>query len=199
LDEHEPNASPTLGNEKTSGLVGSHQREKPNPLRNRFAASPSVRQRLVRVAYRFLWNRDDAEDAAQEALAVAIAKSGKLRDSEKWWPWLCKIVVRQCHLQGRRKLRRGRNDSWAMPASANVWAASIPAERAEVKALVRQLLGELPRRQHDVLVLRHFEEMPFEQIAEVLSISAATARVHAQQGRERLMELVLRHYPDGLG
>ena len=49
----------------------------------------SVRGRLVRLAYRFLWNVDDAEDVAHEALATAHERAADLRDETKWWSWVC--------------------------------------------------------------------------------------------------------------
>ena len=50
--------------------------------------SGTVRDRLVRLAYRFLWNHDDAEEVAQDALTIAQAKAGGLRDRRKWWSWM---------------------------------------------------------------------------------------------------------------
>ena len=41
--------------------------------------STSIRDRLVRLAYRFVWNHDDAEEIAQDALATACERSGELR------------------------------------------------------------------------------------------------------------------------
>ena len=58
------------------------------------------------------------------------------------------------------------------------------------------LLMELPQRQHEVMVLRHLQGMPFEEIARVLDIAPATARVHARAGRETLRSLILKRDPD---
>ena len=66
---------------------------------------------------------------------------------------------------------------------------------AELKTLVIELLDELPRRQREVLVLRHLQGMTFEEVALVLELAPETARVHAQRGRERLLSLVERRYP----
>ncbi|MCH7885647.1 MAG: hypothetical protein IIC01_10400, partial [Planctomycetes bacterium] len=79
---------------------------KPEQSSDPTTVSPSVRDRLVRLAYRFLWNRDDAEDAVQEALTVAHQKRSALRDSSKWWSWVRRIVVQQCRVSGRRSAMR---------------------------------------------------------------------------------------------
>ena len=72
--------------------------------------SPSVRDRLVRLAYRFVWNLEDAEDVAHEALSKVFEQKKDLRQSDKWWSWTCRIVVRACHEHGRRKARRARHE-----------------------------------------------------------------------------------------
>lgn len=152
------------------------------------------RDRLVRLAYRFLWNRDDAEDVAQEAMAVAHEQASELRDPDKWWSWTCRIVVRRCHSWSRSRGRRQKHEAqWRLAARAGDVVAS-PAEarssRVELTEMVRTLLNELPPRQREVLVLRHLEGMSIEQIAGVLEISPATVRVHAMHGREALRNMI---------
>jgi len=156
--------------------------------------SPSARDRLFRLAFRFLWNRADAEDAVQDALLAAYERSAQLRDSEKWWPWVCRIVVQRCRLLGRRASIRRRHEQVFAELSATLQTTMISGS-AELKTLVIELLDELPRRQREVLVLRHLQGMAFEEVAQVLELAPETARVHAQRGRERLLSLIERHYP----
>ncbi|MGD2109550.1 MAG: RNA polymerase sigma factor, partial [Phycisphaerae bacterium] len=155
----------------------------------------SVRDRLVRLAYRFLWNVDDAEDAVHEALAAAQERAGALRDREKWWSWVCRIVVHRCHEHGRRKLRRERHAEGIRAAALQRGEGSTVAI-SEGAERVRRLVLKLPRRQREVIVLRHLHGMDYEQIAAVLEISRSTARVHAQAGREALKELLMERHPD---
>ena len=155
-----------------------------------------IRDRLLCLAYRFLWNRDEAEDAVQEALVTAHARASDLRDDDKWWPWICKIVVHQCYRQGREKRRRQQHErTGEVPADAVI---SEPGGEAPSSArqAIRRLLPELPRRQREVVILRHLQGMSYEQIADVLEISSATARVHARAAREALRTRMLAQYPD---
>jgi len=168
---------------KQAEPVGSREREAP--------WSPSARDRLFRLAYRLLWNRADAEDAVQDALLTAYEQSNQLRDSEKWWPWVCRIVVQRCRLLGRRASLRRRHEQVFAELSPILATAKTPGS-VELKALVIELLDDLPRRQREVLVLRHLQGMTFEEVAQVLELAPETARVHAQRGRERLAALIAR-------
>jgi len=158
--------------------------------------SPDVRGRLVRLAYRFLWNRSDAEDAVQDALAAAQARATQLRDERKWWSWICRIVVHRCHEQARQRQRHTRHASEVRSFVARSSSEKPTESAAGAKALVRTLLGELPPRQRDVTVLRHLEGMAYEQIAEVLGISASTARGHGRNGLETLRARIMERDPD---
>lgn len=162
------------------------------------AYSRLVHDRLVRLAYRFLWNREDAEDAAQDALVTAYGREHELRDTDKWWNWICRILVHRCHEHGRRKLRRQRLEPAiygdALRRIEDRGTNGFPDEPGWLAALIE----ELPRRQREVIVLRHLEGMDFSEIAEVLGMKPATARVHAQAGRETLRKLILKRHPGWL-
>ena len=154
--------------------------------------SGTMRTRLVRLAYRFLWNQDDAEDAVQDALAVAQQRYQDLKAPEHWWSWLCRVVVQRCHLQGRGKQRYSTHaEPYARHATQRTaGGAGSGSASAEDKDLLRFLLPQLPPRQQEVVVLRHLQQMSYEEIGEVLGISPSTARVHCRAGLERLRALL---------
>ena len=157
---------------------------------------PAMRNRLVRLAFRFMWNQEDAEDVVQDALAIAHEKAGTLRDHGKWWSWLCRIVVQRCRVRGREASRWKRHQEPYRTEVRRRIRQTLPADSSDVKASVRELLAELPPRQQEVIVLRHLQGMPYEEIARLLDIAPATARVHARAGLETLRELMLTRHPD---
>ncbi len=154
-----------------------------------------TRERLFRLAYRFVWNRADAEDAVQSAIAAAWEEAGRLRQHDRWWSWLCSIVVQRCRL-ARRKSGRWRQWIEGYGRNARQATSATNPHAGELAESVRELLPRLPRRQYEVVVLRHLQGMDYEEIAEVLGISASTARVHARDGLEALRKLVLREAPE---
>ena len=158
------------------------------------AAARSVRDRLVRLAYRFLWDHDDAEDIVQDALAVVHERRAELRESGKWWSWVSRIVVQRCHLAGRHRQRWQRHqEPYQQLAMRQRGAAEAQPGTGDLTDLVKASIRVLPRRQQEVVVLRHIEGMSYEQIGELLEMSPATARVHARAGLEGIRESVLKH------
>ncbi len=156
--------------------------------------SRSVRDRLVRLAYRFLWNQHDAEDAVHDAIAIAQQRGDELRDRSKWWSWMCRIVISRCHQQGRRKARHQQHEADIRRAHESA-AESPPLPGLVDSETIRRLIARLPARQREVLVLKHLQQMSYGEIGAVLGITASTARVHAKAAREALRELVLADDP----
>ena len=156
------------------------------------------RQRLLRLAYRFCWNPSDAEDALHNALLVAIEKSGQLRDPAKRWPWLCRVVVQQCHLLGRQQQRRnetqGAADFSLRDSSSTKHTTAL--ENAELGDLMRRLLTNLPEQQRAAMTLRHIERWDYPRIAQVMAISESTVRAHVRAGREALRKLIQSRHPE---
>ncbi len=153
------------------------------------------RLRLVWLAYRFLWDRSEAEDAVQDALLAAHQRAADVRDCGKWWSWVCRIVVQRCHLASRQRAQSRKLQRADVALSVCVEDAPT-ASRHEMAGVVREVIAELPQRQREVLVLRHLQGMSFEEIAEVLEMAPATARVQAMNARESLLKLVLERHPE---
>ena len=153
------------------------------------------RDGFVRLAFRFLWNRADAEDAVQEAFVCAQRSRDQVRDPARWWSWMARIVVNQCH----QALRRRRQDR------VHEHKADLPArqdrtiETAELAGLLKGLIGELPDQQRTAVVLRYLEQKEYSEIAKVMEVSESTVRVHVFSGREALREMILKRYPEWAG
>lgn len=159
--------------------------------------TPAIRTRLVRLAYRFLWNQADAEDTVHDALLTAESKADDLRDDQNWWSWICKIVVNRCFERGRQTGTRKRHeDNYKIHVMQRVGGDSGRDESQGGLDAIRTALVDLPRRQREVLVLLHMEGMSYDEIGRVLEISPSTARVHARAGRERLRKVMLGRHPD---
>ncbi len=159
--------------------------------------SPQERTLLLQLAYRFCWNSTDAEDALHNALLLAIEKATQLREPAKRWPWLCRVVIQQCHLLGRKQQTEKRTQR-AAGFSLRESSSTKPTpelDRAELGELMKRLLVQLPRQQQAAVTLRHIEHMEYSQIARIMAISESTVRVHVCAGREALRNLIQVRHP----
>ncbi len=173
-------AQQSLNRRRVDSIV-SGQNDDPT----RWGVSADQRQRLVQLAYRFVWNREDAEDATQDAIIAAHEKREELRDESKWWPWVRRIVVRRSLLVRRQAARRRESDS-AKPWFVYQRVADDAIERNERLAGMRRAIDALPDRQRMAVTLRYLEQMSYPEIAEIMELSETTVRVHVCHGLESL-------------
>ncbi len=161
--------------------------------RNPIEISEADRGRLLRLAYRFCWNTDDAEEALQAGLLVATRKADQLRDRRRRWPWLCRVVIQHCHLRGRQRKQQSIDADLLTSQAATSEADSCSAELGRV---MRNLIQLLPQQQRTAVTLRHLEQMSYPDIALTLGVAESTARAHVRAGRDGLRNLFTSRHPE---
>ena len=172
-----------------------------------FATFVRIHQDMVfAVASRLLGRAEDAEDVAQTVFLRAFERFGQLGNSPTAGAWLRTVTRNEClnHLTRYRRRWRlfselGRTGEGADPEpfEAQLPAAEAPGlEAAERAAHLEAALGRLPDAQRVPLVLFHFEEMSYQDIADLLGVSLAKLKTDIHRGREALRKfLAVDHGP----
>lgn len=129
--------------------------------------------RLYAIAYRILREIDRSEDAVQQALVIAWRELPRLRDPERFEPWINKIVVRCCYTEARRR-REWSGHIRALPDEGPAAPDELRAfaDRDEIDRGFRRL----PPEQRAILVMHHYLGLALTEIAETLGIPQGTAR-----------------------
>ena len=141
-----------------------------------------LRRGMVRLAVKFVWNRDDAEELVQEAFKVAAAR-GPGTGEERFGPWMVRTVTNLC-LNHRRKRKPEPLQAWmAVPMEGGPAEAAETAERLE---RLRAAIDRLPPQQRAALVMRTMQQMEYEEIAAAMKLSVSAVRAHVHLARQRL-------------
>ena len=152
------------------------------------------------IAMSLMHNPSDAADMTQEAFIRLMRSLGTYRAETKFTTWLYRLVTNIC-LDGLR--RRGRPvDSLDEPFSAQGEDGQSPGERLadsdrwsqpeeeielrESASEVRAALQRLPAQQRLALTLHYFEDLRYEDIADVMGLPLNTVKSHIRRGKERL-------------
>ena len=163
-----------------------------------FAAFMRAYQDMVfATAFRLTANRAQAEDIAQEAFLRAHARFAQLRVSPTAGGWLKTVATNLAlnHLSRYRRrwrffseLRRADTDDG--PGPELEFAAPdeprAPVEAAERRAQVERALATLPDHQRVPLVLFHFEDLAYDEIADRLGVSLSKVKTDILRGRAAL-------------
>lgn len=125
---------------------------------------------VFNVAYRLLGVREDAEDAAQEALWRAFSAFDGFDTSRRLAPWLKQIAVNVClsRLETARPEASLPDDDERLPAPPGEGDPEQAAQASELSARVRAEILGLPPRFRAVIELRHFQELSYDEMAAAL-------------------------------
>ena len=144
--------------------------------------------RVERLAQHLLRDREDARDAAQDALARLCVKLPQFRGESSFATWLHRLTVNACRDVAQRQLARrcepleeDRRES-REPDPAQV------AERRELRFELGVCLAELAPTQARIVVLKDAFGFSFEEIAGGAGMPVGTAKCYAHRGRNRLRE-----------
>lgn len=157
------------------------------------------RNRVWRVAYQVVRDREEAWDVAQEAFIRAFQSLGSFRGQSAFYTWLFRIVVNLATDRVRQRVARGRAfGSEQVPD--NEVAASVPddpARRPDDEAARRQLhdriaagLDALPPNFRTIIMLSDVEGLSYREIAEVLDVPMGTVMSRLHNARKRLQKLL---------
>lgn len=130
-----------------------------------------------------LRDRQLAEDIFQEAFTKAIItiKAGKYNDEGKFLPWVMRIahnlIIDTYRKNKKMPSVEPKNEDHDIFASLNVFDKNIEEEMIEEQIFkdVRNLVEHLPHEQREVILMRHYEDLSFKEIAEKTNVSINTA------------------------
>jgi RNA polymerase sigma-70 factor (ECF subfamily) len=143
--------------------------------------------RTVRMLYLLLGNSDDAQDVTQETFLRAFKSIHTFRGSASFTTWLHRIAVNTA----RNWIRSNRPDRELVVAPDERWHG--PLDRPENVLMkrerlleIRSALAELPPHYRETIILRHFDELSYEEIADVQQVPVGTVRSRLAKGRTLL-------------
>jgi RNA polymerase sigma-70 factor (sigma-E family) len=136
-------------------------------------------QALVRLARIFVDDRNAAEDLVQEAFIRLARSAHRIRDEAKAAPYLRSIVLNLARDSNRRGLVSLRHH---LPTDDQRASTEDEIELREDQQQVIDALRDLPLRQRNALVLRYYEELGIDDIAEAMGISRNSVKTHLKRG-----------------
>jgi RNA polymerase sigma-70 factor (ECF subfamily) len=144
----------------------------------------------LRFADRLVGNRADAEEAVQDTFVRAYRALGRYRDQQRFRSWLFRILVNRCRTQARRAERRFRVDRMEGERMARSTEDPRFEVDGELSPLLRSALASLPAVQREALLLKHVEELSYEEIAQITGARISALKMRVKRGLETLSQLM---------
>ena len=160
------------------------------------------RNTVVNLAYRYVGNRQDAEDLAQEIFIKVYRARDRYQPAAKFTTWLYRVAVNASLNEVRNRKHRPTfraaslhatpDGEAALPAVEDVDSVSPleAVEQSELHRDVRRAVDALPERQRLALLLNKFHGMSYEELAETFELSVQAVKSLLTRARQNVRRMI---------
>jgi RNA polymerase sigma-70 factor, ECF subfamily len=158
---------------------------------------------MLRLATSFVPSRAVAEEVVQDTWLAVLRGLSAFQGRSSLRTWMFTILVNRARTTGTREQRTipfadtgpvvdaarfGPDGAWSAPPEHWIEEAEDRIEAEKLAGLLKALVGGLPDRQREVVLLRDVEGMTSAEVCQVLAISEANQRVLLHRGRGKLRQ-----------
>ncbi|MDT8394693.1 MAG: RNA polymerase sigma factor [Bacteroidales bacterium] len=163
------------------------------------------RHKVIKTAYYFLGNMEDAEDLAQDIFLEVVTSMEKFRQNARLSTWIYRITVNRSLNALKKKKRRGAFVWLESIAGMNTNTAEQPdgmnqPEQAmaakENRKLLKEAVGALPKNQRTAFILCRYEELPNREIAEIMGLSLSSVEALLHRAKINLRESLANQFTE---
>lgn len=159
--------------------------------------------RAMTVAMSYVGNRDDALDLSQEAFYRVYKSLDRFREGEPFAPWFFRILRNAClNFLEKRRRRRAFSihavdpDGQDFPLPDGTFDPVASVESSEAQRQLWKGFETLSLKHREIIWLRHFEDMDYATIAQILEVPIGTVMSRLFHARQKL-KLTLEPYMEG--
>ncbi len=139
--------------------------------------------RVLSLMIRMTGDREEAQDLVQDAFMRVLARIGDFRGDSALGTWIHRVAVNEALQKLRRKRRRKRIfDDAVEDISKPTTHSEDPSQRMDV----RYAIDDLPPRMRQMVELRYYSGLTYEEIADELGVSKGTVGSKLHKARQRL-------------
>lgn len=146
-------------------------------------------RRAYALAYRLTLNDAESADIKQAALLRAYQGLGEFNGRATFSTWLYRVVVNLCRDRRRARVARDGATQRAVLVNGPQDRTQIPGaagERTETRRRVAEAVTALPLAIREVVIMRHYQDLPFAEIAEVVDAPVSTVKSRMARGLQLL-------------
>jgi RNA polymerase sigma-70 factor (ECF subfamily) len=163
-------------------------------------------EKVIKTAYYFLGNMEDAEDLSQDIFLEIMESIKKFRKEASFSTWVYRITVNKSlnrirknkrsamisHLESLFRPSQERETCHPEIPATNF----IPMEEEENRMLLHRAIGSLPENQRISFVLHKFEERSYKEISEIMSISLSSVESLIHRAKMNLQKRLIPNFPE---
>jgi len=155
--------------------------------------------KIFNLAWRYMGNREDAQDVVQDTFLSVFKSAKNLRDPDSFSTWLYRITLNHCRTRWRRRSPElslddplaGREDG-EYEITGSMVAGSAPRDALETRDLIRKALMGLSEEHRAAIILKEYLGLNLEEVARVMDCPLSTAKSRLYHGLKGVQRNLMR-------
>ncbi len=158
------------------------------------------KRRVYKMVYLMLWNKEDSEDITQEAFFQVYKSIQTLRENRSFYSWLYNIALNLStdHIRRKKGVRflSLSRQFGGSPETLDIeiadWSKNSAQlfQKKETRITVRKAVESLSPKYRMVLILKYFQDLSYEEIAQTLRCPVGTVRSRIHNAKRRLEQIL---------
>jgi len=155
--------------------------------------------KVFNLAWRYMGNREDAQDVVQETFLSVFKSAKNLRDPNSFSTWLYRITLNHCRSRWRRRTPELSLDDPLVGCedggnelTGSMIAAAEPRSSLETRDLIRKALMGLSEEHRSAIILKEYLGLNLEEVALVMACPLSTAKSRLYHGLKGVQRNLLR-------
>lgn len=156
----------------------------------------TYQSRLYWHIRRFVVSHDLAQDILQDTFIKAYQNFHQFKQESQLYTWLYRIATNESLQQLNKMKKMQKSDEDATAHLQNLVADNVQPSADEIQILLQRAIAILPEKQKLVFNMRYYEDLPYDDISEILEMSVGTLKTNYHYAKQKVEEYIKQNYTE---
>ena len=156
----------------------------------------AYQSRLYWHIRRFVVDHDLAQDILQDTFIKAYQNFHQFKQESQLYTWLYRIATNESLQQLNKMKKMQKSDEEVTSHLQNLVADNVQPSADEIQVLLQNAINTLPEKQKLVFNMRYYEDIPYEEISQILDMSVGTLKTNYHYAKQKVEEYLKQNYTE---
>ena len=156
----------------------------------------AYQSRLYWHIRRFVVDHQLTQDILQDTFIKAYQNFHQFKQESQLYTWLYRIATNESLQQIKKLKRMQKSDEEVTSHLQNLVAENLQPEAEEIQILLQKAIQTLPEKQKLVFNMRYYDDLPYEEISQILDMSVGTLKTNYHYAKQKVEEFIKQNYTE---
>jgi RNA polymerase sigma-70 factor (ECF subfamily) len=156
----------------------------------------AYQSRLYWHIRRFVVDHDSAQDILQDTFIKAYQNFHQFKQESQLYTWLYRIATNESLQQLNKMKKMQKSDEEVGNHLQNLVADNVQPSADEIQVLLQKAINTLPDKQKLVFNMRYYEDLPYEEISQILDMSVGTLKTNYHYAKQKVEDYLKQNYTE---